>query len=350
METLLREIKKIKGLDKEAMADCQRRWNQIAKPLHSLGKIEDMLVAIAGITKETDISLEKKALVVMCADNGVVSEGVTQTGKEVTAIVAENFKRGNTCTSLMSKRAGVDVFPVDIGIARDTNIINKKVMYGSNNLAREDAMPMEKTIEAIKVGISMVLELKEQGYKIIGTGEMGIGNTTSSSALAAALLGRSAKEVTGRGAGLDKEGLKRKVKVIEKALDLHQPKMEAPLSVLSQLGGLDIAGMVGLFLGGAIYRLPIVIDGFISAVSALVAVRICPRAADFMLASHFSKEPGFVMVMEEIKKSPCIYGDLSLGEGSGAVALMPLLDMGVDIYRQMSTFGENAIKDYEELV
>lgn len=350
MESLSRELQKIRGLDKEAMKNCQRRWNKLAKPLHSLGKIEDMLIKIAGMVGSEELSLKKKALVVMCADHGVVSEGVTQTGQEVTAIVAENFKRSNTCTCIMAKRAGVDVFPVDIGIAADTHIINRKLMYGSRNLAREAAMTKETAIEALMVGISMVSDLKEKGYEIIASGEMGIGNTTSSSALAAAFLDLAPLEVTGRGAGLDKKGLERKIEVIERALRLHKPRKGEPIDTLAKLGGLDIAGMAGLFLGGAIHRIPVVIDGFISAVAALSAVRIHPGVLDFILASHSSKEPGFLKVMEELKKSPCIYGDLSLGEGSGAVALMPLLDMGVDVYRQMTTFEENAIKEYEELL
>lgn len=348
----LEEVKEqIRPISEEAVLAAQKRWDSIAKPLHSLGKMEELVMQIAGITGSPDIDIKKRALVAMCADNGVVAEGVTQTGQEVTAIVAENFLQGDTSACAMCRQCGTDVFPVDVGMASDTKVPSDlKVMKGTRNMAKEPAMTREEAVQGMEAGIEMVKRLKEQGYKLIATGEMGIGNTTTSSAVASVLLDQPVEAMTGRGAGLSSEGLKRKIAAIKKAVALNCPDPQDPVDVLAKVGGLDIAGMAGVFLGGAAMHIPVVIDGFISCVAALVAQRICPLTRDYMIASHVSKEPAAALILKALEKEAVIHGDLCLGEGSGAVALFPFMDMGVAVYESMSTFEEIKVEQYEELV
>ena len=347
---LMEVIEKIQAPDKNARIACKKRWDSIAKPLNSLGRLEDAIIKIAGIVGSPKVELDKKALVILCADNGVVQEGVTQAGSEVTAIVANNFLKLQSCACVMAKQAGVQVFPIDIGMNTDTNVpVNKKVAYGTKNFAKEPAMLYTEAVSAIEVGIETVWELKQEGYQIIATGEMGIGNTTTSSAIAAVLLDLKAQVVTGKGAGLSKEGLDRKIQVIQQAIALHNPDKDNPLDVLSKLGGFDIAGMVGLFLGGAVYKVPIVIDGFISCVAALLAVKLAPECVGYMLASHVSREEAGERLLNELKLKPLLTCDMCLGEGSGAIAAMPLFDMALSVYQTMSTFEEIDIDAYRPL-
>ena len=348
--TLEETLQKIHPLDEKAMEISRKRWDSIAKPLHSLGKMEDIIVQIAGITGSPDMNLSKRALVAMCADNGVVEEGVTQTGQEVTAIVAENFLSGATSACTMCRQCGTDVYPVDVGMAVDTKVpTDLKVAMGTKNMVKEPAMTREEAVRGIEAGIEMVSRLKARGYGLIATGEMGIGNTTTSSAVAAVLLNCPVEEMTGRGAGLSSEGLNRKITAIGKAIEKHQPDPEDPIDVLAKVGGLDIAGMTGVFLGGAALGVPIVIDGFISCVSALIAQRICLVAGDYMIASHVSKEPAARLILTSLGKEAVLHGDMCLGEGSGAVALFPFIDMGVAVSQSMSTFDEIHVEQYEEL-
>ena len=246
---------KIEAADASAMEQARKHWMSVGKPLFSLGKLEDAIVKIAGIKGTPDYCLDKKGLIIMCADNGVVEEGVTQTGREVTAIVAENFTKGMASVCLMSRQAGVDIFPVDIGMAVDVPALTKdrqKVAYGTRNFAKEPAMTKEEVWRAIRIGIDMAAGMKERGYEIIATGEMGIGNTTTSSAVASVLLGERAEDITGKGAGLDAKGLKKKITVIRHAIEKHNPDPHDVIDVLAKVGGLDIAGLTGVFLGGAI--------------------------------------------------------------------------------------------------
>lgn len=342
-------LKQIKPSDKQAMYESKLRWDSIAKPLESLGKLEEAVIKIAGITRTHKVNIQKKALIIMCADNGVVAEGVTQTGQEVTAIVAENFLQKKASVSIMSDYTNTDLFPVDIGIAVDTNIINRKIAYGTKNFAIEPAMTKEEAIKSILVGINMVSELKEKGYQIIATGEMGIGNTTTSSAIASILLEKSVEEVTGKGAGLTSEGLNRKISVIKDAILLHKPDKNDPIDVLSKVGGFDIGGLAGVFLGGAINHIPVVIDGFISAVAALLAVSIHPNVKDYILPSHVSKEPATRLILNELELEEMITCNMCLGEGTGAVAVFPILDMAVDVYNKMSTFEQIHVEAYQPL-
>lgn len=349
-------LKDVKGLispaDAASIEAAEKRWLSVAKPLFSLGKLEDAVIRMAGIKRTPEFELKKKGLVIMCADNGVVSEGVTQTGQEVTAIVADNFTKKAASVAIMSEVAGADLFPVDIGMVTDVPSVTRpgqKIAYGTKNLAREPAMTREEAWRAVLVGIRMVEKLKKEGYDIIATGEMGIGNTTTSSAVAAVLLKEPVEKVTGKGAGLTSEGLEKKIAAVKRGISLHKPDQEDALDVLAKVGGLDIAGLTGVYLGGALYHIPVVIDGFISAVAALCAVRMVPDAGDYIMPSHVSKEPAGQMLLDALGVSPLLTCDMCLGEGSGAVAVFPLLEMGLSVYRRMSTFEETKIEKYEVL-
>ena len=346
MMTLKEAVKKIRPLDEKAMEGAKKRWDSIAKPLHSLGELENMLTQIAGITGTPDVRVEKKAVVAMCADNGVVEEGVTQTGQEVTTIVAENFLAGTTTCCVMCRQCGAELFPVDVGMVTDTKVrTDHKVAYGTKNMTKEPAMTREQAIQ----GIAMAEELKGKGYQVLATGEMGIGNTTTSSAVAAVLLGKPVEDMTGRGAGLSGEGLVRKINAIKKAIALNSPDRSDAIDVLAKVGGLDIAGMAGVFIGGAALGMPVVMDGFISCVSALIAVKICPQVQDYIIASHVSKEPAAHLILKELDKEAIIHAGMCLGEGTGAVALFPLMDLSCAVYNSMSTFGDINVEQYEEL-
>lgn len=348
----IEEIKKqICPADQEAMRLAEERWRHVGKPLFSLGKLETQITRIAGIKKIVCYELNRKVLIVMCADNGIVEEGVTQTGQEVTAIVADNFTRHETSACLMAETAGIDVFPVDIGMSVNVASVTKpeyKVSSGTKNFAKEPAMTPEQTWQAIETGIRIVKEKKQEGYDILLTGEMGIGNTATSSAVAAVLLEKDAEEVTGRGAGLDDQRLSHKIQVIRNAVSHYRLTKENVLDVLSKVGGYDIAGLCGLYLGGALYRVPIVIDGFISAAAALCAARLVPESADYMIPSHVSAEPAARMILDELGLSPLLTCDMCLGEGSGAIAVIPLLEMGLQVYNHMGTFEDIHVKQYRQ--
>ena len=348
--TLEETMQKIRPVDAAAMAAAKQHWDGLGKPLGSLGRLEKALIQIAGIQRTGDVHIDRKALVIMCADNGVVEEGVTQCGQEVTATVAENFLDEKSCVAIMCRRAGTKICPVDIGMAVDPPRVEKrKIAYGTKNMAKEPAMTREQAVAAIEVGIAKAEELHAQGYEILATGEMGIGNTTTSSAMTAVYLGLDVETVTGRGAGLSSHGLQRKIHAIKQAIAVNQPDPEDPLDVLAKVGGLDIAGMCGLFLGGAAQQMPVVMDGFISQVAALTAVRLVPECADYILASHVSEEPGANILLKALEKDAFLTCGMRLGEGSGAVALFPILDFASDIYHKMSTFVQADIVEYQPL-
>lgn len=349
-EIIYKTAEKILPPDQVAAAAAQARWNSIAKPLHSLGKLEELIVALAGIQRTDRVCLDKKALVVMCADNGVVEEGVTQTGQEVTSVVAENFHRGETSAAVLCEAAGADLFPVDVGMAADMpHVERRKTVYGTRNMAKEPAMTREECLAAAAAGMEKAAELKAAGYQILASGEMGIGNTTTSAAVVSVLLGVPAEKVTGRGAGLSDEGMVRKVGAIRRAIAVNHPNPEDPIDVIAKVGGLDIAALAGLFLGGAAQGLPVTADGFISCAAALAAVRIAPSCRPYILPSHVSDEPASKMVLRALDMDPVIHAGMHLGEGTGAVALFPLLDMALKVYNQMSTFDGIEIEPYKEL-
>ena len=348
--TLKHVIDHIVPADATAKALCKKRWDSIAKPLHSLGWMEDTVARIAGAQHSADIHTEKKILIPMCADNGVVAEGVTQTGQEVTAIVAENFLDEKSCAAIMCGMAGAQIRPIDIGMVVDTPRVEKrKIAYGTRNFAKEPAMTREEAVRAIETGIALVGELKAEGYHLIATGEMGIGNTTTSSAVASSLLHVPAQEMTGRGAGLSSSGLQKKITVIQGAIERWDLNHQDALTVLAHVGGFDIAGITGLFLGGAYYHVPVLVDGFISSVAALVAVRMVPDCVGYIVASHVSKEPAAHRILEELGLTPALDAAMCLGEGSGAVAVFPLIDMAAEIYHRMSTFEQIQVEAYQEL-
>lgn len=348
-EKLQEVIERIEDLDEEAMEQAKKKWNSIAKPLHSLGKLEEHIIRIAGITGTSNVQIDRKELIVMCADNGVVEEGVTQTGQEVTAIVAENFLTGDTSAAIMCQRAGAKICSIDIGMAADTRVPDYKIAYGTKNLAKEPAMTREQALSSILTGVWIVEKKKEEGVQLLATGEMGIGNTTTSSAVLAALLSLDPVKVTGKGAGLSRKGLETKVQVIRGALNRHRPEQTDPVDVLTKVGGFDIGGLTGVFLGAAKERIPVLIDGFISGTAALLACRLCPKAREYMIASHKSKEPGMQILLDALGLSAALDCDMCLGEGTGAVAFFPVLDMAAEVYQKMSTFEEIHVEEYQEL-
>lgn len=336
--------------DKSSMEKASYQWDHIAKPLDSLGKFEDMIIKLAGIYNNPIIDISKRAVIIMCADNGIVEEGVSQSGMEVTSIVATNMAQRKSSVCKMAQLANADTIPIDIGIAADINVNgleNCKIRLGTRNFYKEPAMTRDETLNAILIGIDKVRECKKNGINIILTGEMGIGNTTTSAALVSVLLEMDVVKVAGRGAGLNDTSLLHKQNIIKEAINKYNLSKDDTLKVLETFGGFDIAGLVGVFLGGVIYQMPIVIDGIISAVAALCAYRLHNNAQAYMIPSHMSKEPAMKVIMQELGLSPIIEGNLALGEGTGAVMLLPLLDMSLKVYQDNITFHDIQISDYE---
>ena len=278
----------------EARRAAHRRWASIAKPLGSLGLLETAVEDIAALTLNHNIDLSRRSLLLLCADNGVVDQGVTQTDYTVTAAVARNAGENRSSVCKMAAVAHCRVVPVDMGM-RDPGeipgVLDRRVGNGTGDITRGPAMSREQAERAILTGVELALEQRERGVRLLATGEMGIGNTTTSSAMACVLLDRPAEELTGRGAGLSDEGLRRKLRAVRTAIAENRPNPSDPIDVLAKVGGFDIAGMCGVFLGGALYRVPVLMDGFISTVAALCALRLCPGAGKAMLASHVSAEP-----------------------------------------------------------
>jgi nicotinate-nucleotide--dimethylbenzimidazole phosphoribosyltransferase len=339
-------------LNAAAVAAARRRWDAVAKPLGSLGELEGLITRICGITGTPDPSIDRRAVLVFCADNGVVAEGVTQSDQSVTAAVARSLARGTSSVCAMARVAGAQVIPVDVGIAKtveEPGLLDRCVRRGTGNLARERAMKRQEAERAILIGAELVREQRERGFNLLSAGEMGIGNTTSSAALAAALLDLPAAQVVGRGAGLSDAGLRRKRAVVEQALTLHRPTLRDPLDTLSALGGLDIAAMVGVYLGGAALGVPVLLDGFISAAAALCAVTLCPAVREHLLPSHCSDEAAGGLLLEALGLRPILHAGMRLGEGTGAVALMPLLDMALAVYRSAGSFADIGMEAYEKL-
>lgn len=337
--------------NKYAERESKSRWNSIAKPIGGLGLLEDMISKIAGIRGTPQVSLEHRDVVIMCADNGVVCEGVSQSDCSVTAAVAKEIAAGRSSVNLLSRQFGADVTAVDIGMCSDVDdrrIINRKIAYGTANIAAAQAMSDEQAEQAVNAGVDIAKSLCEHGTDIIITGEMGIGNTTTSAAISAVILDMPPENVTGRGAGIDIDGMSRKISVIDRAIKLNKPDKSDPFDLISKLGGFDIAGMVGLFLGGARFGIPVVIDGVISAVSACLAEMIEPGCRDFMLPSHVSNEPAARLLLERLGlKAPITVG-LHLGEGTGGVMLLPLLDGALAVYNGAHRFDDMNMERYIE--
>lgn len=350
MDNIREKIAEIRPTDRQAYEACLANFNRIAKPLGSLGKLEALLAKIAAVTGEPMVRVARKCVLVFCADNGVLVQGVAQSTHDVTTAIARSLAAGTASVNAMAKAAGANVFPVDMGMV-DTvpQLLNRKIACGTKDLSAEPAMTRQQTEQAILTGMELVREKKREGYDVIATGEAGIGNTTSSAAMASVLLGLPVENVTGRGSGLSDAGLQRKQAAICRGIEINQPDAADPVDVLSKLGGFDIAAMVGTFLGGALYRVPVVMDGLISSVAALCAARICPNVKDHLIASHVTAEPAGQFIMEELGLEPMIHGDLRLGEGTGAVALFPMLDLAAAVYYHAATFDGIQVEAYRKL-
>jgi len=339
----------IRPLDQDAMATARDRWNAVAKPIASLGKLETLVEQVAGIAGDPDVDIAKRCAVIVCSDNGVVAEGVTQGGSEVTSAIAGNIARGVSSINSLCEPAGIEVMAVDLGMEvppTDPRVIDRNVARGTGDIALGPAMTEDQALQAIQVGMDLVGGLKAQGHRLIAAGEMGIGNTTTSSAMTAALLGLGPQEVTGRGAGLSDRDYRHKVDVVRRALEVNHPDPADPLEVLSRLGGFDIAGLAGIYLGAGVHRVPVVVDGFICDVAALTAVRLCPACRDYLLPSHLSAEPAVQALTDALGFDPVIHAGMHLGEGTGAVCLVPLLDMALSLYRG-TTYADTGIAAYE---
>lgn len=340
----------IPDFDAVAAAAAQKRWNSIAKPLSSLGRLEDAVVQIAGITGDAQHRIDKRALIVLCADNGVAGQGVSTTGAEVTTVLARCLAHGNISVCKMAEAADTDVFGVDMGLNADPaepGLENRRCGDGTGDISVGPAMTLAQAESAINHGIELAERCARQGYKILATGEAGIGNTTTSSAMTSVLLQKPAAEVTGRGAGVSPEVVRKKVGIIEKAIAVNKPDPNDALDILAKLGGFDIAGMAGIFIGGAMNRIPVLADGLISTVAALTAVRLFPKVGMAVMASHVSAEPAATALLKALGREPLICADMRLGEGTGAVAALPLLDLAYAVYDNMLTYEDIAIGHYQ---
>lgn len=340
---------RIAPADEEARQAATEKWNKVAKPIASLGVLEEDIVRIAALTGSPDVSLKKRVVAVLCADNGVVAQGVSQSQPDVTSAVASNVARGVSSVCMMAHAVGVDALAVNMGMLNppgDPGIIDCSVGNGTGDISYGPAMTRDQALRALKNGVELVGALKGQGFDIVCSGEMSIGNTTTASAMSAALLRMPVEALTGRGAGLSDAGLARKVAAIKRALAVNSPDPTDALDVLAKLGGFDIAGMAGLFIGGAVYRVPIVIDGYISALAAYTASRILPDCTCAMLASHVSSEPAATHILAQLGVKPAIQAGMRLGEGTGAVCLIPMLDAALALYNG-TTFQATGIDAYE---
>lgn len=340
-------LNQLKPVDSDSYSDCIRRFDSIAKPVGSLGQLEYLLAQIAAVQRNEIIDISKKCALVFCADNGVVVEGVAQGDHEVTSAIARMLIDKKSCVCVMAQSVGADVFPVDVGMVDIVNgMISKKLMNGTGNIAVEAAMSLEVAISAINLGFEFAGQKAAEGYKLISVGESGIGNTTTASAMASFLLCVPPEEVTGRGAGLSDEGLSRKIDAIKRAISVNKPNPKEPIDILHKLGGIDIAVMVGAYLGGAAFGVPMVMDGVISAVAALCAVRLAPLVRDYIIPSHISAEPAGKLLCKAMDFEPIIHANMRLGEGTGAVALFPLLDMVAAVYHNAATFDNISVDGY----
>lgn len=338
-------ISGIRPLDQTSIQQAQARVDSLIKPLGSLGLLETLAVQLAGITGRIKNTVDKRGTIVMSADNGICTEGVSCTPQDITLIQSINMTRGITGMGTLSRHANSDLFVVDIGIDsdhRDEKLIHRKIRRGTANFAKGPAMTREEAEQAIQVGIEMVEQLVKEGYQIIGTGEMGIGNTSSSSAVIMTLTGISAQQAVGKGGGLTEEAYENKKRILQEAIRLNAPDPEDPIDVVAKVGGLDIAGLTGVFLAAAYYRVPVVIDGVISAAAALVASRLAPLTAGYMIASHISREPAYVLIAQLLGLKPMLAMEMRLGEGTGCALAFPIVSAACAMMNQMATFAEIA--------
>ncbi|MEI7026018.1 nicotinate-nucleotide--dimethylbenzimidazole phosphoribosyltransferase [Paenibacillus sp. y28] len=344
-------VEQIKPLDEAAQVRAQAHLDQLTKPPGSLGQLERLAVQLAGITGETIPDLGRKAIIVMAGDHGVCEEGVSAFPAEVTGQMVLNFLHGGAAVNVLARHAGADVVCVDIGVRGDLEhpgLVSRKVKHGTANIAKGPAMTTDEAIEAICAGFELVQQMASEGCRVFATGEMGIGNTTPSSALLAVLTGTEVAGTVGRGTGITDSVLLHKQEVIRRAIETNRPNPEDALDVLAKLGGLEIAGLTGVILGAAASRCPIIIDGFISTAAMLVAARLAPACVPYAIASHLSMEPGHRRLMDAIGLTPVLHMDMRLGEGTGAALLLPVLDAALKIMREMATFASAGVSRSEE--
>lgn len=347
-QTLQQLSASVQGLDAQAMEQARKRQSELAKPPGSLGRLEELSIQLAGITGKVYNTVEQKMLLVFCADNGVVKEGVSSCPQSVTAAQTVNLARGKTGAAVLAKQFGCALRVFDVGVAaeiEESGVCRCKVAYGTANIAEGAAMTEQEALQAIFIGAQAAFEAAQDGAQVIGVGEMGIGNTTTSAAVLCALTGQAVSAVTGKGAGLTREAYADKCAVVARALEKNKANAEDTLEVIAKLGGLDIAAMTGAFIAAASRRVPVIIDGFISAVAALCASRLCPAARDYMIASHASFEIGYLVAMEELGLKPILQLEMRLGEGSGCPPAMMLLEAACAVMRDMASFEEAEIDD-----
>lgn len=342
---------RIRPANHELLAQAQLRLDRLTKPLGSLGRLEELAAQYVMISGERKPSVPRGVIFTFAADHGVTKEGVSAYPREVTAQMVLNFLRGGAGVNVLSRHAGVAVRVVDIGVAHEFGIvpelIQKKIAFGTKNFLMEPALSREQAEQAVIVGMEMAMLASQEGMGLIGTGDMGIGNTTPSAAITAVMTGLPVAAVTGRGTGIDEAGHARKVSVIQRALDLHRPDRGDALDVLRKVGGLEIGGLAGLILGAAAARVPIVLDGFIAGAAALIAMGLQPLCRDYLIASHRSVERGHQAILDHLSLKPLLDLDLRLGEGTGACLGMSLVCAAVKIYTEMATFQEAGVSEKE---
>ena len=348
MKDLSHYITGIRGLDGEAEAAARCRLDSLVKPPGSLGRLEDVAAALAGISGGMVYDTSKRCVVIMSSDNGVVEEGVASAPQDVTHMMTLGFVNGVTGAAVLAKRFGADLIVVDMGVNADIDhpgVKNRKIRKSTWNIAKGEAMTRDEAERAILTGVEIAIEAAGDGYTLVGAGEMGIGNTTTSSAVLCALTGLPAEQAAGKGAGLNDEAYRHKIDVIHTALAVNKPDPEDPVDVLAKVGGFDLAAMTGLYIGCAYLRIPVVIDGFISIVAALAAARLNPAVKDYMFASHASYEHGFPHAARALGIEPYMDLRMRLGEGSGCPLMFALMDAACAVIRDMGTFEQADIGD-----
>jgi nicotinate-nucleotide--dimethylbenzimidazole phosphoribosyltransferase len=347
MSKIKETIEKIGKLDYELMEKAQKRLDNLTKPQGSLGRLEELAKLIVGITKKENPYLQNKVIFTLAGDHGVAEEGVSAYPKEVTAQMVYNFLKQGAGINVLARHVGARVIVVDMGVAVDLGphpgLIIKKINYGTKNMIKGPAMTKEEAIRSIEAGIEILDGEFKKGIDILGAGDMGIGNTTPSSAIVAAITGESIEDVTGRGTGIDDKTLTKKQEVIEQALSRNKPDSKDSVDVLSKVGGFEIGGLAGIILGAASKRIPVIIDGFISGAAALIAYQLEPKVKDYMIAAHCSAEKGHRIILKFMGLKPLLDLDLRLGEGTGTALGMSVIEAAVKILTQMATFQDAGV-------
>lgn len=338
----------IPPLDEKMISAARARQDSLAKPPHSLGRLEDMAVRFSGITGRLFNSIPRRRILVFCSDNGVVAEGVASAPQSVTLAQTINFTRGLTGVGTLARHFGCELNVIDVGInapCGHPDVFDRKIAYGTGNIAHGPAMSRAQALRAIETGIEFAEKAKAEGCDVIGIGEMGVGNTTTSSAVLSCLTGLSPEITVGRGGGVNDKGFARKREIIETAIAREAPDADDAVAVLAAVGGFDIAAMAGAYIGAAKNRLPVVIDGYISVVAALCAARIAPECASYMFASHASYEPGYVHAVNALGLKPMFDLEMRLGEGSGCPIAFEIIGAALAVQEKMATFDEARIDD-----